>query len=605
MLFNLNVRLLNAENQVGDLVTQLFKNRGIEDTESYFKHSWESVQSPYDLDNIEAAADKIIHHMKNSETVAILVDTDMDGYSSAALIYNYFLMQEKHGDFGKLPKIEFIFHDVKEHGLGDVEIMKKLRDIVKPALLIVPDASGTNKQYEALNDIGIEIVVLDHHLMEDKGDGIRTIVVNNQQSKNYKNKSLSGAGVVYQLCRILDDKLTLAIADKYLDLVALGLAADVMDFRSAETRFMIQEGLKKENIHLPFLGIFAKECCYSLTGGYDTDKVKFNYTVVSWNIAPLVNAVNRIGTPEERELLFRAFLDDQAEADYPSGKRGEKDVMVPLAKEAIRIATNAKSRQKRRQDKLTEAIDNVIREDGLLNDKVLVIPIDDFDADQRSLSGLVANKFIDWYKRPCLLLFQDKDKDTYTGSLRAPDNIEAYANFKDQCKASKLVTFAEGHQSAAGIGIKEKDIPAFREYFNQRYADIDTTPTVWVDFFIDAKEDLTELAELLDSMEDYWGQGIKEPLVAITNVPIGPGKITLFKADTNPTLNIKLPSGATCIKFKSSKEEFQSLILPYDEVEQQYLATVVGKLSMNEFNNTRTPQLKIQDYELEEVEYVF
>ncbi|MEG0253538.1 MAG: hypothetical protein RR667_05605, partial [Muribaculaceae bacterium] len=496
-------------------------------------------------------------------------------------------MQEKHGDFGELAPIEFIFHETKEHGLGDTVAMKKIRDVVKPSLIIVPDASGTNAQYQALNDLGIEIVVIDHHLMKDVGDGVKTIVVNNQQSPDYVNKSLSGVGVVYQLCRVFDDLLTFVIADKYLDLVALGLAADVMDFRSPETRFMIQEGLA--NINLPFLKIFRKEKCYDMTRGYDENKVKFNYTTVSWNVAPLVNAVNRIGTLEERDILFKAFLDDFAESEIQSGKRKEEDVIVPLAKEALRVATNARSRQNRRQDKLIEAIDAVIREDGLLQDKVIIVPIDDFDDSQRSLSGLIANKFIDWYKRPCILFFKDKDKDTFTGSLRAPENVDAFQNFKDQCKESGFVTFAEGHQMAAGVGVKEINIQNLREYFNEKYSNINTEPTAWVDFIVDAEDDLSELTEIIDSLTNYWGQGFKEPIVAIKNVPIGPGKVVLYKAETaSPTLNIKLPNGGSCIKFRSSKEEFDSLVLPYDKVEQQYRATIVGQLSMNEYNGNRT-----------------
>lgn len=94
-----------------------------------------------------------------------------------------------------------LFHVGKTHGLSDTKVMRQIRDEVKPNLLIVPDASGTPEQYQALVDLGLDILVIDHHDTNDRGDNNRVIVVNNQQSENYKNKALSGVGVVWQVCR--------------------------------------------------------------------------------------------------------------------------------------------------------------------------------------------------------------------------------------------------------------------------------------------------------------------------------------------------------------------------------------------------------------------
>ena len=70
-------------------------------------------------------------------------------------------------------------------------------------------------------------------------------------------------GVVYQLCRVFDDMLTFVCADNYLDIVALGLVSDVMDLRSAETRFLVFEGLKPENLRSYYLE-YAKFANYKI-----------------------------------------------------------------------------------------------------------------------------------------------------------------------------------------------------------------------------------------------------------------------------------------------------------------------------------------------------
>jgi len=329
-----------------------------------------------------------------------------------------------------------IIHKDKSHGLDDTEVMRRLRDLIKPALLIIPDASGSAEQYKALNDLGIDIVVLDHHDTFERGNNDTTIVVNNQHSEKYINKALSGAGVVWQLCRVFDDILQLDFADRYLDLVAVGLVGDVMSLASDETRFLVQEGLKPENLNSPFLQQCLKDMAFSI-GEIITP------TAISFYIAPMFNAVVRIGSDAEKEMLLKALIEKDATEMILSGKRGHTSEKVQLVEEALRQSTNAKSRQKTRQDKLAAKIDKVIEEEDLLKNKILILGIDDFDADQRALSGLVANKLQDTYQRPVILVFKNENR-TYSGSARAPDTIEAFDNFRLQCEQTGLCHYCAG-----------------------------------------------------------------------------------------------------------------------------------------------------------------
>jgi len=551
------------------------------------------------LENIDTAALAINRHLDKGSKIAVLCDCDADGMTSAALLINY--LRARAGDFKSELNIEYLLHDGKIHGLSDTQIMKRLRDIIKPDLLIIPDASGTQDQYNALVALGIDIVVLDHHEDMVKGNGNKVFVVNNHQSDRYLNKQLSGVGVVWQLCRWFDQCLGgEPIANNYLDLVAVGLVADVMSLASNETRFLIQEGLKPQNIKSAFLKQCAVDLAYSLGGSY-------NPTNVGFYIGPLFNAVLRVGDLKEKEILFRALLDTDATSLIPSGKRGESGKKVPLVTEALRQATNAKSRQKRRQDKLALLIDSVIAEDNLLEDKVIIIGIDDFDEDQRALSGLIANKLQDMYQRPIILAFNDGD-GTYSGSCRAPDRIEAFENFKDQCNESGLFRYALGHQAAFGIQIDFENILEAKEYFNEKYANIDTSPTYHCDFIIDANDEyLYDIVYSLGEYKDIWGQGLSEPVIAIENVHVGPGKFVLLSTNKNPTLKFTLPNNVTAIKFRSSKEEFDSLCI-FDEDPSRcigYKTTLVGKCQLNTWNGKTTPQILVDNYEVKGLDYDF
>lgn len=516
----------------------------------------------------------------------------MDGFSSSALLINYIRMQQQYGDWGDYdPELVPIFHRDKTHGLADTEVMRRLRDEILPDLLVIPDASGTDSQYQALTDLDIDIIVLDHHDMVERGDGDKVIVVNNQQSEKYTNKDLSGVGVVWQFCRVLDEKLTLVCADRWLDLVAIGNVGDVMDMRSPETRFLVTQGLQNDHINSYFLQ-FKKFTDYSMR---DKDYCPH---VVSFNIAPLFNAVCRFGDFKEKEFLFNALLDNMAGTKVNNGKRGHEDEAVDLVEEACRLATNTKSRQDRRKNKLVEMIETVISEEGRIKDKVLVLAFDDFEEEYRALSGLVAGTLADIYQRPVILTF--KKGDDYIGSLRVNGTNPAYENFKDQCNASGYCTFASGHQSAAGIGIKGDCVEKLQEYFNERYKDIDSEVYYDVDFIIDANDPaLPDLIAELAPLKDIYGKGLEEPLIAVTNVKIGQSNTSLMGAKKT-TLGITLPN-MKFINFKSSREEYDSLRPSYNgQVEQFYVATVIGKEpELNVWGNNCTPQLKIEDYHIE------
>ncbi len=575
-------------------------NRGVFDPD-FFNLSWADVQDPRALDNADLAVAKIKYHCHQGNTIGIICDCDMDGFTSCALLTNFLTRHAYAGDFdGLVPDIQILHHDDKTHGLSDVKVMKELRDNIKPALLIIPDASGTEEQYLALSALGIDIVVIDHHDTEERGDGDKVIVVNNQQSEKYQNKALSGVGVVWQVCRLMDAIYQSNVANDYLDIVACGLVADVMDLRSRETRFLVQEGLKPDNIRSPLIrqALFSND--YKLQGTLTPTKVAFN-------IAPLVNAVTRIGTQEEKRMLFGSLLDDAFDVQVPNGKRGATGE-IALVTEAYRLITNAKSRQTRRQDKLMELIDSLIQEEGLLENKVLIVALgkDDYEAEHRGLAGLVCNKLQDFYQRPAMILFQNDD-GSYSGSVRAPEAIEAFANFKDQCNESGLFRFALGHQAAFGCACRGSDLGYVEDFFNKKYDGLNLEPSYKCDFIINAADPgaVEDVIFDLSGHDDIWGQGLKEPIIALENVLIGPGSIDLVgQGKGRPTLRIKT-GGAVCIRFGSSKEEFDSLLLPYDSNQQYYRATIVGRAQVNEFRGTKTPQLLIQDYEIHGVTYDF
>ena len=163
---------------------------------------------------------------------------------------------------------------------------------------------------------GIDILVIDHHQADKISE--HACIINNQLC-DYPTKSLSGAGVVYKFCSYLDKLLGVNKADQFLDLAALGMIADMVDLRDCETRRLIEIGLEKVNS--PYM---SHEC--SAQNFQISKKGGLMPFTISFYVAPLVNATIRMGTSQQKMVLFESMLSFKAYEQIASTKRGAKGI---------------------------------------------------------------------------------------------------------------------------------------------------------------------------------------------------------------------------------------------------------------------------------------
>ena len=185
------------------------------------------------------------------------------------------------------------------------------------------------------------------------------------------------------------------IADCFLDLVVAGLIADVADLRDLETHRIVEKGLL--HIYSPLLQTIIDKNDYTLKG-------KLNPKGISFSVAPIINSITRIGTLDEKEMLFKSMLERFACTLIPSEKRGHKGEPVQLVEEAYRIASNVRNRQNKIRDgKLAELLE-LIETNNLADNKILVVQDPVSNGDEKGITGLVANQLMSKYKKPVLLL---------------------------------------------------------------------------------------------------------------------------------------------------------------------------------------------------------
>lgn len=576
-------KLINEPDYMLLPIEQIIYNRGIpkEKFYNYIYTSDKDISSYYLLGEgyLKLAAAMVLKAYKNNSKTLIVVDCDCDGYTSAALLANY--LYDAFPSF-VLNNVEFFLHDSKQHGLSDCIDLAMGYD-----LIILPDSSSNDYEYhQTLQEAGKDIIVLDHHEAEKTSS--YAVVINNQLSE-YPNKEFSGVGVTWQFCRYFDTLIHTKYADRYIDLVALGNCGDMMSMLSIETKHLILEGFKASNIKNPFIFEMWQKNKFKL--GEEITPIGAAFYIV-----PFINAICRSGEQDEKELIFNSMLKYKAFQEIPSNKRGHKiGEMERVVDQAMRTCTNVKNRQTKAQDEGLALLESMIEEQNLLNHKVLLFLLEPGQV-KAEIRGLVANKFMAKYQRPCCILTKVTEENgfvSYQGSARGYDK-SGITNFKDICDAAAGVIYATGHQGAFGLGIEADKIEEFLIYTDEALKDLSAEPVYYVDY--EFEPNFCDKQAILDiaGMKFYWGKDFDESLVAVKEVVVNKNNITVMKGNT---LKITLPCGVPMIKFGATDEEIENF-----NQDRNTIINVVCTCNANTWNNVTTPQLMIQDYE--EAEYV-
>jgi len=583
--------LINTPNEKYNAKQQILINRGMkeEDLVHYMNLTDDDINPPeaFGEELMAAATECFNRHLNNDSKICIIIDCDCDGYTSSAIISNY--IYDLKGDYYIEHFVNWFMHDSKQHGLSDAMDWLEIR---KPDLVIIPDA-GTNDadQLRLLDNKGIDVIILDHHEIEERDfwntESHPHLYLINSQLPQYPNKFLSGAGVVWQFCRYANAarKLPSDIVNWYLDLVAIGLDGDMMSLQSFETRRLITKGLDPANIHNPFI-----------FGMWEKNKFKLGDHPTAWGatfyIVPLVNAITRSGTLEEKVLIFDSMLKFRAFVEVPSTKRGHKvGETERIVDQAVRTCTNVKNRQSRAEEAGIELVQHLITDNNMMDHKVLLFLLEPGQI-KPEIRGLIANKIMAKYQRPCCMLTKtSKDGSiAYEGSARGCDKV-GVTEFKDICAGTGICEYTVGHQGAFGLGIPADKVDDFLQSTDSQLENMSSEPVYHVDYIWRAQE--VDPSAILDiaEMDPYWGKDVDEALVAIQGLQITADMLTMMASNT---VKITLPNNVSIIKFRMPDEEYNKLISETGYVE----INAVCRCNKNEWNGNISAQLLLEDYEI-------
>lgn len=413
------------------------------------------------------------------------------------------------------------------------------------------------------------------------------IVINNQLSPNYPNKSLCGAGVTYKFCEVLDDILGINLAYEFIDLAALGEIADVMNRCDVETNYIIMDGLR--NIKNEGLITLIEAQSYSLK-----ERAQYPYggltpIDIAFYIAPLINAIIRVGSLQEKETLFYCFIDPNRVVK--STKRGAKPEDTETASEqTARVGANAKARQNKIKERALDLIDFKIQKDNLNENNIIIVELEDEDKIPQEMTGLIAMAVVSKYGKPCMI-GRRNSLGNIQGSIRSDCNFAGMPSFKKFLEESQLMNFVAGHDNSAGWGAKEDNIETLLEYANKNLNDEDFSSSYVVDYVFKANEkELIPVGMEIASCPELFGNGIDEVKIIITDIPLS----NLMVMGTDKS-SIKISfNNVDYVKFKDL--DFIEEVMN----NRQKKITIKGRFNLNNWQGHKSLQVFIEDYDFQE-----
>ena len=504
------------------IVDKIFQDRNIVKIYDFIYPTEDSLLPYTALKNIEEAFQIVDDGITNDKSYLIIADTDIDGCTAGAVMYKYL---KQHTD-----KVNIYINEGKKHGISDFAAGDFDSDII-----IIVDSIDRSECYDRFK--GRKVIILDHHIIPDNFCADVTLV---SSANDYPNPQLSGAGVVWKFCKYCDEMYLTDYADELTDLAACGIIADMCDVSVPENRYICFSGFN--NLH--------NKGIKKVVGGY-----KFNSQAVSFSIAPLVNAANRLNRNELALNLF--LLNDDKEI---------KDVVKQL------------KQLKEKQNGIVSNLLPMCQEQAKTqtNDKVMIfIPNNQSNT---SLSGLMANKFADMYKRPVLVLNDEGDK--YCGSGRG----YATENFKEITEKTNLICGGGGHENAFGLKIYKDQFSEFRQRLNSLLVNYDFKIETIADVELPIQQISNELIDLFKKVNFISGEGFPPLMVMITNIT----NYTVGSMSNGKHLKI-MAGDLALIKWNFTGD--------YNEFDGRPI-TVIGELNSSFLGRVFTKQLIIRDYEV-------
>ncbi|HEU4964320.1 MAG TPA: single-stranded-DNA-specific exonuclease RecJ [Bacilli bacterium] len=543
------VRALAEEVGVTPMFAKLLWRRGIQSVEEAQRFLYPARSGFYDpflMKDMDKAVARIRHAIEARERIMIYGDYDADGATSTALLY--LALQQLQAN------VEYYIPDRFSEGYGlNGPAIREAKDKGFDLVITVDNGISAVEQVAIANEVGLDLIVTDHHTPPDVLPDAYAILNPKQPGCQYPDKMLAGVGVAFKLVQALFER----VPDEYLDLAAMGTVADLAPLVD-ENRLLTLYGLEKMNVS-PSLGIQSLIEVAGLT-----DK-KVNAGHIGFSFGPRINASGRLDSATYAVELLTT--DDPIRA-------GEL---------ADFLEQRNKERQEIGEQIFEEAVELIEANPHWLDGRVLVVPKAGWN---EGVIGIVASRLVERYYRPTLMIALNEEKAK--SSARSIHGFDLYTALT---RCADLLEHFGGHKMAAGFSILPERIDDLRDRMNAVAAEMlndeDMIPKIDIDDEVDLQRLTLEQVEGLQRLAPF-GFGNPSPRFALHGLDV---EQTRAVGKDASHLQLRVKAGTkqlSCIAFRRSED--QPLI------EQLNAIDLVGELAINEWNGRRDIQLVLGDW---------
>ena len=534
---------------ISEILAKIIVNRGItddRDIEVFLNPTRNDFYDPFLMPDMEKTVERILKAIDNKEKVIIYGDYDVDGITSITVLKKFLSERGLNVDYYIPNRLE------EGYGLNKQAIEKIINE--KYTLIITVDCGiSAIEEVEICNKSGIDVIVTDHHEQLDTIPNAYTVVDCKRKDNTYPFRELCGAGVVFKLIQAISIKLNLDAKEylKYLDIVCIGTISDIVPLIS-ENRVIAKLGLKlveqTKNIGLKIL---IQETGYK----------KIDSGMISFGIAPRINACGRMGYQEEALKLF--LTDNIEEARVITSKLNKYNIQ----------------RQEKEKEIFEQAIKALEKED-INNINSIVLCGENW---HHGVIGIVASKLTEKFFKPTILICIEDGIGK--GSGRSIPGFDLHGAL---VSSSKYLEKYGGHEMAVGLSLKKENFDYFKKLFEQISEEQkinEIIPVIKLDGEVNLKDINKNIVKELELLEPF-GEKNRTPIFVYKNLKIdsirslSEGKhLKLTLKDDNLLIN--------AIGFNLGYLSNEFLI--GDKID------VAGVLEINNFGGEETVQINIKD----------
>ncbi len=536
---------------IHSLVAAVLRGRGYlsaEQVSRFLDSDLDSLMDPFDLPDMQAAAERIVLAVGQDEPILVHGDYDADGITSTALLVRFLskLGADVH---------YFIPHRIHDrYGLMEGAVERAVEKGIRLILAVDCGVSDIAAIARA-NELGAEVIVIDHH--EPGPELPDALVVDpKREDASGDHVDLAAVGLAYKVaaavCTLLDMPVN-SLRRAFFDLVAIGTVADVSPL-TGDNRTMVKYGLQLLS-NTQKVGLRALMDISGLDGDLTAQDIGFR-------LAPKLNAVGRMADATDAvDLLLAADADEAMRL-------------------AVRLEGHNRERQRVQEAIYCTALAKIAVEVDLEHDPVIVLASDDWHI---GVIGIVASKVVEDFNRPAFLM--GRDRNYYRGSARSVDGFTV-AEALEEC-SDLLVRFG-GHSLAGGFTLDTDGLAAFRERINAIGRRVlrpqHLCATVNVDCEVDIEEIDADLVESLRQMGPF-GQGNPEPVLMSTALEVVDARCV-----GNNGAHLKLLAGREHLVFDCIGFRLGELA---DSLRKGTLVDIAYTPEFNDYNGRRGIQLRL------------